>query len=198
VDGGIERWIARDTGEAYAAELSAQMYSGTGATGQLTGLLNWPGVLSVSAGGSSAGLWNGIFTAQQQIMSTLYKPANAAFISPTDWWYIASTVDDVGRPWILPTTGVSDSLARVPVENFVAQLGGLSLIIDPSVPAGNIVVARTSEIVLYESALGFLVQLDHGSPNLQVLITAYKYVSFGARRPAGVCVVSWTPTALGS
>jgi hypothetical protein len=89
---------------------------------------------------STAGFWTGIATAQQQVISNLYLPANAAFINSADWGWISATVDTSGRPLLLPHTAASDALARVAQESFVAQLGGLSLIVDPSVPSGKVVV----------------------------------------------------------
>jgi DNA-binding CsgD family transcriptional regulator len=170
--GGIDRWLAMDTAQAYAARPSQQMHGGTGSGGQLTGILNWPNVLTVDAGSSTAGFWNGIATAQQQIISSLYLPANAAFINPVDWGWVGGTVDMQGRPLLLPHTSTSDALVRVAPECFVAQLRGLSLIVDPSVPSGNVVVARTTELALYEGPLGFLVQKEYGAATMSVLLTA--------------------------
>jgi HK97 family phage major capsid protein len=196
--GGIDRWLALDSAQQYAAKLSQQLYSGSGSSGQLTGILNWSNVPTVTAGSSTAGFWNGLATAQQQIMSNLYLPANAAFINPVDWGWISATVDLQGRPILLPHTTASDALVRVAPENFVAEVGGLSLIVDPSVPSGKVIVARTSELALYESPLNFEVGLEYGAANMSALITAWRYVAFGIRRPAGVCVMSFTPTTPGS
>ena len=196
--GGIDRWLAMDSGAAYGAELSQQLYSGSGSNGQLTGIVNWPNVLTVSADSSTAGFWNGIATAQQQIISNLYLPANAAFINSADWGWISATVDMSGRPLLLPHTAASDGLARVAQESFVAQLGGLSLIVDPSVPSGKVVVARTTELAVYEGPLNFEVNMEYGAGNMSALISAHRYVAWAIRRPAGVCVVSFTPTTPGS
>jgi len=142
---------------------------------------------------STAGFWTGIATAQQQVISNLYLPANAAFINSADWGWISATVDTSGRPLLLPHTAASDALARVAQESFVAQLGGLSLIVDPSVPSGKVVVAGTTELAVYEGPLNFEVILEYGAGNMSALISAHRYVAWAIRRPAGVCVVSFTP-----
>jgi hypothetical protein len=80
----------------------------------------------------------------------------------------------------------------------VAQLNGLSLVVDPALPSGSVVVARTSELAIYEGDLQFLIQREYGAQNLSVLITAFRYLAFAIRRPAGVCVVSFTPAYPGS
>jgi HK97 family phage major capsid protein len=196
--GGIDRWLAMDSGAAYAAALSQQLYSGSGSSGQLNGILNWPSVLTVSAGSSTAGFWNGLATAQQAIVSNLYLPPNAAFINQADWGWLSATVDVEGRPLLLPHTTTSDALVRVPAESIVAEFAGMSLIVDPSVPSGKVIVARTSELAIYESPLNFEIHMEYGVGNMSALIVAHRYVAFGIRRPAGVCVMSFTPTTPGS
>jgi hypothetical protein len=80
----------------------------------------------------------------------------------------------------------------------VAEFGGMSLIVDPSVPSGRVIVCRTSELALYEGPLRFEIAMEYGAGNLSALITAFRYVAFGIRRPAGVCVMSFTATTPGS
>jgi HK97 family phage major capsid protein len=196
--GGIDRWLASDSGAAYAAELSSQLYSGSGSSGQLTGIINTSNVLTVSAGGSTAGFWSGLAASQQAIVNNLYLPPNAAFINQADWGWLSATIDLEGRPLLLPHTTTSDALVRVPAESIVAEFGAMSLIVDPSVPSGKVIVARTSELALYEGPLNFEVSMEYGAGNFSALITAFRYVAFGVRRPAGVCVLSFTPTYPGS
>jgi hypothetical protein len=148
--------------------LSQQLYSGSGSSGQLTGITNWSNVLTVSAGSSTAGFWNGLATAQQQILTNLYLPANAAFINAVDWAWISATIDLQGRPILLPHTTTSDALVRVAPENFVAEVGGLSLIVDPSVPSGKVIVARTSELALWSEQVGC--EILQGCPLLRRLL----------------------------
>jgi hypothetical protein len=62
----------------------------------------------------------------------------------------------------------------------------------------RVVVARTTELALYEGPLEFLVQKEYVAATMSVLLTAYGYVAWAIRRPAGVCVVSFTPTTPGS
>jgi HK97 family phage major capsid protein len=196
--GGIDRWLAMDSGAAYAAELSSQLYSGSGSAGQVTGIINWPNVLTVSAGGSTAGLWSGIAAAQQAVLNNLYLPANIAVINPADWAWLSSTIDQQGRPLVLPHTTTSDALVRVPADAIVAEFGAMSLIVDPSVPSGKVIVARTSELALYEGMPHFEVSMQYGAQNFSALITAWRYVAWAIRRPAGVCVLSFTPAYGGS
>jgi hypothetical protein len=108
-------------------------------------------------------------------------PVNAAFINQADWAWVSATIDQQGRPLLLPCTGVPDALVRVPAESIVAELGAMSLIVDASVPSGKVIVARTSELALYESPLNFEIQMEYGAANLSALITAHRYVAFGVR-----------------
>jgi HK97 family phage major capsid protein len=194
----IDRWLVVDSRAAYNAAKAQQLYSGTGSTGQLTGVLNWSNTLSVSAGGSTAGFWSGLAAAQAAVTNNLYLPPNVAFINPADWQWISSTVDLEGRPLLIPHTQAPDALVRVPQEAFVAQIAGLSIVVDPALPSGSVVVARSSELAVWESDLQFLVQMDNTPGNLQVLITSYRYLAFAIRRPAGVCILSFTPSYGGS
>jgi HK97 family phage major capsid protein len=194
----IDSWLGLDSAAAYAAEKTSLLYSGTGSSGQPTGVLNWPNVLTVSAGGSTAGFWSGIAAAQAAVLNNLYLPPNVAFISVADWQWVSSTVDESGRPFLMPHTQTPDSLVRVPTESLVAQFNGLSLVVDPALPAGNVVVARSSELALFEGPLQFLVQREYGAQDLSVTVTSLRYLAFGVRRPSGVCVVSFTPTYSGS
>jgi HK97 family phage major capsid protein len=195
---GIDEWLAMDSGQAYAAELSSQLYSGTGSSGLATGIVNWPNVLTVSAGGSTAGLWSGIAAAQQAVLNGIYLPANIAVVNPADWAWLSATIDLEGRPILLPHTATSDALVRVATEAIVAEFAGLSLIVDPSCPSGKVIVARTSELALYEGELNYEVNLEYGAGNLSALIVAWRYMAWAIRRPAGVCVVSFAPTTPGS
>jgi HK97 family phage major capsid protein len=101
---GIDLWLGLDSAQAYSAAKAQQLWSGSGSSGQVTGVLNWANTLLVSAGGSTAGFWSGLAAAQQAVTSTLYLPPNAAFINPADWQWISSTIDEQGRPLLLPHT----------------------------------------------------------------------------------------------
>jgi hypothetical protein len=89
-------------------------------------------------------------------------------------------------------------LVRVPADAIVAEFGAMSLIVDPSCPSGKAIVARTSELALYEGPLNFEVSMQYGAQNFSALITSWRYVAWAIRRPAGVCVLSFTPTTPGS
>jgi HK97 family phage major capsid protein len=194
----IDSWLGLDSAAAYAAEKASLLYSGTGSNGQPTGLLNWPNVLTVSAGGSSAGFWSGLAAAQAAVLNNLFLPPDIAMISVADWAWLSSTFDESGRPFLTPATGTSDSLARVPRESLVAQLFGLSLIVDPALQPGSVIVARSSELALFEGPLQFLVQREYGAQDLSVTITSLRYLAWGLRRPSGVCILSFTPSYGGS
>jgi len=195
---GIDLWLGLDSARAYSAAKAQQLWSGTGSNGQVTGVLNWPDTLSVSAGGSTAGFWSGLAAAQVAVYDNLFLPANVVFVSPLTWQWVTRTGDEQGRPFLLPHTQTPDALLRVPSQYFVAQLAGLSIIADPSLPTGNVVVARSSELAVYEGDLQFVIQRQAGANDLSVTISAYRYLGFAVRRPAGVCVLSFSPSAGGS
>jgi HK97 family phage major capsid protein len=195
---GIDLWLGLDSAQAYSAAKAQQLWSGTGSGGQVTGVLNWSNTLSVSADGSTAGFWSGLAAAQADVYSNLFLPANVAFVSPLTWQWVTSTVDEEGRPFLLPHTQTPDALLRVPQQYFVAQLAGLSIIADPALPTGSVVVARSSELAVYEGDLQFVIQREAGATDLSVTITAYRYLAFAIRRPAGVCILSFTPSGSGS
>jgi hypothetical protein len=65
-------------------------------------------------------------------------------------------------------------------------------------PSGKLVVLRSSEIALYQSDLRIEAFTKTYANQLSIVYSAWRYVCFGVRRPAGVAVVSFTPTSPGS
>ena len=87
----------------YWSVLDSQSLTGSGAAGQILGIFNTEGVVSVSANSSPTieTLWNSIADALQQILTKWgglgIQPAKI-FMHPRRWGQITAYLDDEGRP----------------------------------------------------------------------------------------------------
>lgn len=195
----------------YNTRVDVQVLNGSGASGQVLGLLNVTGINAVTYTDASPTVpeaYPKVADAIQQVHTGRFMPPTVIVMSPRRWaWFLAS-LDTTNRPLVLPDANAAfNALARqtqVASENVVGQLQGLPVVIDASIPltlgAGTnedvILVMRASDQWLWEGALRTRTLPEVLSGTLQVRMQIYAYLAFMAGRyPKGISKLTGTGLA---
>ncbi|MGW7195544.1 phage major capsid protein [Streptomyces chryseus] len=199
----------------YNQRLDTQLLSGTGAAGQVTGVLNTAGINAITYTDATPTLPE-LHTPWVQSVSQIYTnrkmPATATFCTPAIWFWAMSQLDPNNRPLILPEqNGPFNPLALQTGEIAEGPVGrltvGTPVLLDGNIPSNlgagtnesRIVTARTSDLYLWEGSMRTRVLQEVLSGTLQVRFQLYNYLAFMPDRlPKSISVVSGTgmiPTA---
>jgi HK97 family phage major capsid protein len=171
----FDRVILGDLAADYAKQLDAQVISGTGANGQLRGLLNGASVGTttyttatpkVIDGTTSANsFYNRIVSAVNAVAVARYMPATAIVMHPTRWSWVLEALDTAGRPLVLTSAGAFNTLggaATDPVaEGAAGSLVNLPVYTDANIPTNLgtgtnqdvVFVIRAPDLFLWETDL---------------------------------------------
>ena len=163
--------IMADLAADYARQLDVQFILGTGAAGQLRGVVSGAGVGSTvytqvtPAVAGAGGLYATIAKAISVVSTSRFLPPTAIVMHPRRWGAIAASFDTQNRP-LLPMSGAAvnavGSQDGAPREQgLVGVMQGLPVYADSSIPinlgAGTnedrIFVLRVEDLFLYEGAL---------------------------------------------
>ena len=174
----LDRIILADLAEAYAVMLNTQVISGSGANGQLRGLITagtavtftttTPAVVSATATNS---FYMKVLQAQAAVASGRYLPADAIVMHPRRWAWVLGALDSSNRPLVVPSgsnsnpVGLSGAPAAV---GFAGEMLGTPVYVDPSVPT-NLGAATNQDVV-------FVLR----KPDLQLWESAVETASFDA------------------
>ena len=194
--------IFRDLVADYATKLDLQVISGSGSSGQVTGVRATSGIITVSATTATvAGLYPKIADAVQRVQTQRFMPPTAIVMHPRRWAFFLAALDSQNRPLVVPDAGnpmnAIGTLGAVASQQVVGQMHGLPVITDPNLPTtvntdqDVIHVIRASDILLYESGIRSRVLPDVGSGNLTVRLQVYGYLAFTAGRyPVSVAEIT--------
>lgn len=163
--------IISDLATAYAVTLDTQVISGSGANGQLRGLITagttvtytttLPSVVSVTAANS---FYSKLLKGKSTLATDRKLPADKIIMTPARWDWILSALDSSNRPLVVPEGPAFNQAAATgePVaEGFAGRILGLPVYVDPNIPqnlgaATNqdvVFVLRTADMWLWESEL---------------------------------------------
>jgi len=198
----FDQVIFRDLVADYATKLDLQVISGSGSSGQVTGVRGTSGITTIAytdASPTVAELYSKLADAVQRVHTQRFMPPTVIVMHPRRWaWFLAAS-DSNGRPLVVPQSGNPQNavatLGAVAAEQVVGSMHGLPVVTDPSMPttlgAGTnedvVHVLRASDLLLFESGIRSRVLPDVGSGNLTVRLQVYGYLSFtAARYPASV------------
>ena len=167
----LDSVIIADLAAAYAAKLDTQVIAGSGANGQLRGLVtagttvtytsSAPKVVSTTAADS---FYMKILGAMVGVSGTRLMPADSVIMHPRRWAWVLSALDGNNRPLVVPNGPAYNQVAITgePVaEGLGGAWGGLPVYVDPNIPT-NIgaatnqdyaFVLRRADLRLYESAV---------------------------------------------
>lgn len=196
--------VFRDLTAAHAARTDGQCISGTGAAGQVLGILGTAGVTSiVPTAATVKGVYAALANAVQQIHTSRFMPPEVIVMHPRRWGWFLASVDTTDRPLFLPAANSPQNsvgvLSAVASEQVVGQMHGLPVVTDPNLPTNlgtgtnedNILVMRASDVCLWESGVRARVLPETKAQTLTVLLQIYNYLAFSAARyPASIKVIT--------
>jgi HK97 family phage major capsid protein len=192
----------------YNQKLDLQCLNGSGAAGQLKGVLNVSGINAVTYTDATPTLPE-TYAPLMQALSLSAKNRKmmptAIFLTPSRWFWMASQLDSQNRPFILPETqSPFNPLALQTggdVEGPVGRVLNFPLLSDGNIPANlgagtnedRIITARTSDLYLWEGSMRTRALQEVLSGTLQVRFQVYNYAAFMPdRRPETISVISGT------
>lgn len=200
--------IFRDITADYATKLDLQVISGSGSSGQVTGVRGTSGITTITytdATPTVAKLYSKIADAVQRVHTLRFMPPTVIVMHPRRWAYLLAASDSNGRPLVVPDAGNPQNaiatLGVVGAEQVVGQMHGLPVVTDPNMPtnlgAGTnedvVHILRASDLVLYESGIRSRAMQEVGSGTLTVRLQVYGYLAFtAARYPASVVEIGGT------
>jgi HK97 family phage major capsid protein len=196
--------VFRDLTADHAAQTDAQVIAGTGANGQVLGILATPNIKTIAVAGNTVrDVYAAIANAVQTVHTTRYLPPEVIVMHPVRWGWLLAQLDTQDRPLFLPAANNPQNavgvLTDVDSQQVVGQMHGLPVVTDPNLPvnlgAGTnedpILVLRASDIVLWESGIRARVLPEVKAMNLTVLLQIYNYLAFSAARyPASVVEIT--------
>jgi HK97 family phage major capsid protein len=197
---GIDEIVYLDLAGAYAAELDRQVLNGSGASGQMQGIIGTSGINAGTAFGAAvtaANFYTKVAGAQNGVMSNRFLPPTAIYMHPRRFAWAMAQSDSTGRPLIVPTGNgafnAQGSLDEATV-GVVGSLQGLPVVVDPNIPTNVgaatggedvVLVLRESDCWLWEDGDGAPRQLRFEQTlgnQLTVKLVVYGYAAFTAGR----------------
>jgi len=124
----------------YAAQVDKQVISGSNASGQVKGLLNASGIISVTytdTAPSVTAFYRKLADAVQRVHTTRFLPPTVIIVHPRRWGWLEAASDGQNRPLVVPSgPGVNAvATANGPVsEGIVGNMMGLPVAVDPNIP----------------------------------------------------------------
>lgn len=196
----------------YAVKVNVACWSGSGAAGEVLGLLNTPGIQTVTYTDGAPTLpalypkfWAGV----NAVETSRKRSPDATWVAGRRYNWIASRLDAQNRPFVVPVAqGPSNAVASqvgVPgPEGPALNIGGHLAYKDLSMPTDlggsinedRVVVTHSPDHVLFEGDVRVRALTETKGDTLQVVLQAYGYaaVTFG-RFPASTAVIAGTGLA---
>lgn len=198
---GIDTFIVADLIRGWHTTLDNQILNGTGASGQMLGLNDTPGVTAITYNDGSptvAALYPKLADAYQSVQT-------ASFMNPTHWVmhprrlaFLLAAVDSTGRPLVVPTlNGPFNSIATGSGQAYYGNSGysmmGLPIVADANVRTDfdgdqdRIYCVTAPEFHLWEQAGSpFALNFDAtGAGSLTIKSVVYGYAAVTAGRYPG-------------
>jgi hypothetical protein len=141
--------------------LDLQVLAGSGASGQLRGLLNGAGVGStiytsatpkVSSATAADSFYNKIIAAATTIHTTRFLPATAVVMHPNRWAWVLEGLDTTTRPLVVPegsSFNAAGTSAGVVAQGSAGQFGNLPVYLDANVTVTTGAGAATNQDLVY-------------------------------------------------
>lgn len=196
---GIDSLVYMDLAGAYAAELDRQVINGSGASGEMLGILQTSGITAAAAFGaapSAANVWTKMAGAVNGVETGRFLPPDVTIMNPRRWNWLVSLLDSQNRPLVVPdSNGAFNALGRYPDPSYGRVVGtfqSLPVVTDANSPTtlgsnseDAVIVARSSDLLLWEDGDGMPTQLRFEQTlggQLTVKLVVYGYAAFTAGR----------------
>jgi len=208
----LDQMLLGDLAADYARTLDLQVISGTGAGGQLLGLLNVAGITQTAytqatpSVTGTGGYYATINKAIAAVATSRFLPPTCILMHPRRWSWVAAAFDSSGRPLVSPSGNAFNQIAdasAVAAQGPVGEMAGLPVFTDANLPTNlgaglnqdPTLVLRAEDVFLWETD-PTLASFDAPySDTLGVLFRAHGYSALiGSRYPASIAVVNGTGT----
>jgi HK97 family phage major capsid protein len=207
----VDDLILGDLAADYAQKLDVQVLSGSGSSGQATGLLTLSGTNSIAwtqatpALGGAGGMYSSLGAAISAIHTTRYQPPNCIVMHPRRWAWALAQSDSSNRPMVVPQGQGPFNAAGQPgaiaAEGYVGEMLGLPVYADANLPTNLgtgtnqdvILVMRASDVFLWEGNVRAEAFEQTYAQQLSLFVRLYNYVSFQpGRYPKAIAAVTGT------
>ena len=203
----FDQVVFADLIAAHAQAIGSAVVGGAGTSGAHKGILTSTATNSITYTATTP-TGTGVYTAIAQAVSNVarlrYLPPTAIVMNPQRWYWLSSQVDGNGRPLTVPNSGGPFNAFGVQNGEAMAQgevgtMLGLPVFLDPNIGStystnqDRVIVARFSDLNLFESAPKTRVIFETDANQLQVRLQVYSYSAFTAERlGAAISVCSGT------
>jgi HK97 family phage major capsid protein len=203
---GIDSLIYMDLAGAYGVNVDQQVISGSGASGQVLGILNTSGINQASAFTAAATaqtLYTKTAGQVNAVQTSRFLAPTVIWMHPRRWNWLLTQFDSQNRPLVVPTTdgsvfdayGIQDGApVDIPSAQIAGYFQGLPVVLDASIPTSvgtgpedQMIVARAADLILWEDGDGLPRELRFEQTlgnQLTTTLVAYNYVAFTAARYA--------------
>ena len=207
LSGGLDRLIFDQLLRDYARVLEGQSWTGTGASGQLTGVLTLAGTGSVTytdASPTVPEMYLPITQSLANVMTNRVAAPNAIAMSTRRWAWMLGALDTSNRPLVVPSdagpTNAVAALNGLEAGGIVGRIASLPVVGSLGCPVNlgagtnedRIVTGLWTDSILMEGATKTRVLPDVLSGNLTIRFQLYKYVALVHRNATAYCVISGT------
>jgi HK97 family phage major capsid protein len=191
----FDQVITRDLAAAYAQQVGTQVFTGTGTGSGTNSVINGLGAATIGstqtwtqASPTAGGFYGQTAALLQKFLSARLMNPNCFVMHPRRWYWMESSLDSTGRPFVVPSGNAYNPLAieaNGPVAaGYVGTMHGLPVVIDPLVPtnlgAGTnqdiVYLLKTDDLVLLESPPQAEVFREPYADSMGVLFRLYAYV----------------------
>lgn len=206
----FDQVIFRDLAADYATKLDLQVISGSNGSGQVKGVRNATGIITITA--TDAGtetskgqtVWKKIADGIQRVHTQRFQAPQVIVMHPRRWSAFTAMLDSNGRPLVVPNGPAQNQLGEfggVVSQQVVGTMHGLPVVTDPNMPitlgAGTnedvIHVLKADDLWLFESSVRTRALSETRAVGLTVLLQIYGYLAFTAeRQPKSVVEIGGT------
>jgi HK97 family phage major capsid protein len=207
----IDDLILGDLAADYAKKADLQVLSGSGSSGQVTGITTLAGTNAIAwtqgtpSLGGAGGMYSSLGAAVSAIHTARFLPPTHIVMHPRRWAWAMAQSDTANRPLVVPTVSNPMNAAGVPgalsAQGYVGEMLGLPVFTDANLAtnlgAGTnqdvILVARMPDIYLWEGTVRAEAFEQTFANQLSLFVRLYNYVSFQAGRyPTAISTVTGT------
>ncbi len=194
---------AADLLASYRADVEFQLVNGSGAGGELLGLVNVPGAIVstwTTATPTATGFVGQVAETAALVADARDLPPQIVLMRPSRYLWLAAAADSAGSPQ--QRVGVGPVADMAPDDGPYGPLAGLPVHLDGSIPADLgaganqdlVVLCRPSDLLLFEDPtprFSVVVDTAAGASQLAVFLQFHTYVAaFTSRYPTGIGVLT--------